>query len=116
MSWRFNRKTDRMLGHDFPGVCGNGMDDFTRDELELGARVALELASDDQAWDALDGALWEAGQHPMDRGRCRYFAYNMGKAEFATCSFSCREEPSCITGEPEGGWPSARLAGLYEGT
>lgn len=53
MSWRYNRHTDRMTGHDFPGVGGNGLDWFVRDELELGARVALRLGEEDQAWWAL---------------------------------------------------------------
>jgi hypothetical protein len=27
-----------------------------------------------------------------------------------TCSFGCREEPACQTSEPDGGWPSQRVA------
>lgn len=56
--WGYDRRLDRMTGHDFPGVCGPGMDSFTRDEVELGARVALELDDGDcQAWWILDD-LW----------------------------------------------------------
>lgn len=52
MSWGYDRRLDRMTGHDFPGVVGNGMDDFTRDELELGARAALQLGegNDEQTY------------------------------------------------------------------
>lgn len=53
-NWRYDRLLDRMTGHDFPGTCGPGMDCFTRNEVELGARVALELDDDCQAWWILD--------------------------------------------------------------
>lgn len=43
-------RTDRMLGHDYPGVRGPGFVQWEIDELELGARVALMLDDPEQAW------------------------------------------------------------------
>lgn len=62
MKWRYNRHTDRMTGHDFPGECGEGMHRFTLDELELGARVAQELDDPEQWWwemDALKNRIYD---------------------------------------------------------
>lgn len=53
MTWRY--RGDRMVGHDYPWVCGPGMHDFTLTELELGARVAMALDTEDQAWWELIG-------------------------------------------------------------
>lgn len=55
MSWRYDYPTDRYMGHEYPGVCGNGMHGFTMDELELGARVALSLDDPEQTWWELNG-------------------------------------------------------------
>jgi hypothetical protein len=110
VSWGLDRERDRMVGHDFPGVCGPGMHDYTLRELELGARAAYELVEvpdEESVWDALDGIRWESGEHPMDRGGCPYYRYFLGKGSMATCGGGCHDEP-------EGGWPSARIAGLYD--
>lgn len=37
-----------------------------------------------------------------DRGECDFFQ------GVGSCSFSCTDEPTCQTMEPEGGWPSQR--------
>ncbi len=50
MGYKYCRRIDRMIGNDYPGVCGNGMHDFMLDEIELGARVALALDEEDQWW------------------------------------------------------------------
>lgn len=55
MTWRY--RDDRMVGHDYPGVCGPGMHDFTLTELELGARAALALDDPEQAWWELEAAM-----------------------------------------------------------
>lgn len=39
---------------------------------------------------------------------CPYFARYYRKPGFdphAICIYGCREEPSCVTDEPSGGWP-----------
>lgn len=68
MTWRYDRRRDVMTGHDHPGVCGNGMHDFTLDEAELGARVALQLdeGRDDQTyWELVALDMREnPGSHP----------------------------------------------------
>lgn len=51
---RYNRKTDKLVGHDYPGVFGNGFIQFELDELELGARVAIQLDDPEQWWWELD--------------------------------------------------------------
>lgn len=45
-----------------------------------------------------------------DLGGCAYYLRYMKVEGFedGTCSFGCREEPECVTCEPEGGWPSHR--------
>jgi hypothetical protein len=53
VTWKF--QGDRMVGHDFPAVCGSGMHDFTLTEIEVGARVALALDTPEQAWWELIG-------------------------------------------------------------
>lgn len=56
MSLRYDRATDQMVGHNgMAGAYGHGMDGFVRDELELGARVALLLDDPEQAWWGLIG-------------------------------------------------------------
>ena len=70
VTWRY--RNDRMVGHDFPGVCGNGMHDFTLTEMEVGARAALALGDPKQAWWELIGnqqlrELERRGRAP-DRG------------------------------------------------
>jgi hypothetical protein len=50
MGWRFDGRTDRMRGHDFPGVCGHGMHQFMLDEIEFGARVTLAFNDPEQWW------------------------------------------------------------------
>lgn len=40
----------------------------------------------------------------LDLGTCPYYAHYRG-GPFGTCSFGCREEPECVTCEPEEGWP-----------
>lgn len=61
------------------------------------------------------GAEWddEAGEYVAYEeewnGRlCPYFArYNSlpGHDPEAVCTFGCRDEPQCVTCEPNGGWP-----------
>lgn len=53
----YNKKLDRSIGHDYPGVCGNGMHNFIMDEIELGARVAILIddPDGDQWWWELIG-------------------------------------------------------------
>lgn len=55
MSLRYDQRRDVMAGHDYPGVHGPGMHDFTLHEVELGARVALLLDTENQAWWELIG-------------------------------------------------------------
>lgn len=57
---KYNRTIDRMLGHDYPGVYGNGFVQWELDELELGARVAMAIDDPEQAW-------WEIIGFPMLR-------------------------------------------------
>ena len=53
---RYNVKLDRLVSHHgVVGQCGNGMHNFVIDEIELGARVALALDAEDQAWWLLIG-------------------------------------------------------------
>ncbi len=54
MTWRY-RNDDRMVGHDYPAVCGPGMHHFMLTELEVGARAALALDDPEQAWWELIG-------------------------------------------------------------
>jgi hypothetical protein len=43
-----------------------------------------------------------------DRGSCPYYmTRGLPDAQRGECSFGCRDEPVCITSEPEGGWPAA---------
>ena len=42
----------------------------------------------------------------VDKGLCAYFLHQ------GSCSFWCRDEPSCQTDRPREGWPSEQLAGL----
>lgn len=50
MSWWLDRVRDQYVGHDYPGVCGSTMGTYVLDELELGARAALEIQDPEQAW------------------------------------------------------------------
>lgn len=43
----------------------------------------------------------------MSLASCPYYVYLTQGGERGTCTFGCREEPACITDEPEGGWPAA---------
>lgn len=52
---QYNKKLDRLITHDFPGVHSNGMHDFVMDEIELGARVAILISDPEQAWWELIG-------------------------------------------------------------
>jgi hypothetical protein len=43
----------------------------------------------------------------MNRGSCPYYMTSgLPDAQRGECSFGCRDEPVCITSEPEGGWPA----------
>jgi hypothetical protein len=42
-------KLDRLIGHDYPGVHGAGFPSYELDEIELGARVAIQL-DDPEQW------------------------------------------------------------------
>lgn len=48
MSYRYDPKLDRMVGHDWPGVHGPGLHQWVMDEVELGARAALALDDPEQ--------------------------------------------------------------------
>lgn len=51
MSLKYDRRLDRMVGgNSVWGAYGHGMHQLTVDEMELGARVALELDDPEQAW------------------------------------------------------------------
>lgn len=53
---RYDRKLDRLITHNsVTSSYSNGMHDFIMDEMELGARVALALGEEDQAWWVLIG-------------------------------------------------------------
>ena len=47
---KYNRTLDRLVGHDYPGVYGNGFVQWEQDELELGARAAIMIGDPEQAW------------------------------------------------------------------
>lgn len=66
MGWKF--RNDQMIGHDYPGVCGTGITRFEDDERELGARVALLLDTEDQAWWELIGNALLAEERQTDAG------------------------------------------------
>lgn len=51
----YNRKLDRMVGHDYPGVRSPGFVRWEIDELELGAGAAIALDDPEQAWWELIG-------------------------------------------------------------
>ena len=65
-----------------------------------GPTVKALLAVVEAAEDLLDVFNGEAD----DLASCSYF-----RGEGA-CGFGCRDEPSCMTDIPEGGWPSSRLS------
>lgn len=46
----YDRRLDRLISHDYPGLHGAGMHNFVMDEIELGARVALTIADPEQWW------------------------------------------------------------------
>lgn len=60
MSLRLDRKTDRYVGHDYPGVRGGGFVRFELDEMELGGRVAHALDDPEQWW-------WEIHREQVER-------------------------------------------------
>lgn len=47
---KYDRTTDRTVGHDYPGSHGQGIHQFLLDEMELGARAAMALDDPEQAW------------------------------------------------------------------
>ncbi len=53
-------RNDRLVGHDYPGVRGNGFVRWELDELELGARVAMALDDPEQWWWTLNAEQIEA--------------------------------------------------------
>lgn len=55
MSYSYDKTRDRMIGHDYPGVHGNGFWRWELDELELGARAAIALDDPEQWWWELIG-------------------------------------------------------------
>lgn len=59
MSWHLDREADAYVGHDFPGVCSSDMGTFVVAELELGARVALEIQDVDQTFWVLDALRYQ---------------------------------------------------------
>lgn len=60
MGWGYDHRRDMMTGHDYPGVCGHGMHQYTIDELELGARAAFALDDPQQWW-------WELISSQLDQ-------------------------------------------------
>jgi DnaJ-class molecular chaperone len=42
-----------------------------------------------------------------------YLTRGLPDAQRGLCSSGCRDEPACITSEPEGGWPVAKPADLH---
>jgi hypothetical protein len=45
-----------------------------------------------------------------DLSRCPYYqTEGLPDAERGTCQYGCRDEPECVTCEPSGGWPLARV-------
>jgi len=59
MGYKYCRRVDKMLGHDYPGVVGNDFVRFELDELELGALVAMQL-DDPNQW------YWEIYREELD--------------------------------------------------
>lgn len=49
-SLRYDRKTDRFIGHSHPGSLSRRFVDFEIDEMEVGARAALALGDPEQWW------------------------------------------------------------------
>jgi hypothetical protein len=51
MSLKYDRNTDRFLGHDsLSGSYSHGFVDFEITELEIGARAAIALDDPEQWW------------------------------------------------------------------
>lgn len=45
----------------------------------------------------------------LDKSVCPYYQRYIGAPGHdpdGTCSFGCRDEPSCVTDQPAGGWPA----------
>lgn len=63
---RYNPHTDRLTGH-WRGVS-TGWLQFELDELELGARAALTLDEEDQAWWLLIGTPWMVAMEATMKG------------------------------------------------
>lgn len=57
----YQQRSDRLVGHDYPGVHGPGFVQFELDELELGARAAYGLGDPEQCWWELHGPHATAG-------------------------------------------------------
>jgi len=53
----YDRRLDRLVGHDYPGVHTRGFVQYELDELELGARAAMAIDDPEQAW-------WEVVGYP----------------------------------------------------
>lgn len=53
----YDRKLDRIIGHDYPGTHHQGLHDFIMDELELGARVAMAFDDPTQTWWEIEGRV-----------------------------------------------------------
>lgn len=47
---KYDRKTDRFQGHDYPGSYSSGFVRFEQDEMEVGARAAMALDEPEQGW------------------------------------------------------------------
>ena len=52
---KYDRRLDRGIGHDYPGVRSPGFVRWELDEIELGYRVACALDDPDQTWWELIG-------------------------------------------------------------
>ena len=92
----------RMLATDVDiAECGWGVEADARFIATFDPpTVKALLAVVEAAEDLLDVFNGEAD----DLASCSYF-----RGEGA-CGFGCRDEPSCMTDIPEGGWPSSRLS------
>lgn len=74
--------------HDYPGVVGNGMDQFIRDEVELGTRTALALGEpgNEQTWWNLHDASEE-----IERGEGRPLGRDEGTVGIQEFDLSTKE-------------------------
>lgn len=60
MSLRYDVKLDKIVGHDYPGAHHNGFYQYEVDEIELGARVAIQI-DDPEQW------FWEIYREHIER-------------------------------------------------